>query len=231
VEVPGRAGSWVFPEEAGDRTLTVDIDIGAASFASRRAAVVSLANWADVVAAPVQLIVDDQPDRYHEVVLASAPDVTEWLITGAVVLEYRAGPFALAVSTSSNSVTATTGSGSGTYSATLDTGLTAEPVVVVTARGGTMTSLTFTLNNASLSWTGLVNANGSITISTISSTITTGANSDVNLTGALTVGNLDMAGVSGAFGFIVNGSNAWVATYTGTATTVELVTTWRRRYR
>jgi len=229
VDVPGRRSSWVFAEEPGDRSIVLEVDLGATSFATRRSAVTALADWADTLAGRVPLIIDDETDRYYEVVLDNAPDVDEWLITGYAELSYRSGPYALAVSTSSQSITATGGAATGSFTAA--DGITAYPVVVVTPIGGTLTGFTLDLNGSALTWAGLRGAGLPVTVSSISYTVTDGANTDVNLTGAYVAGDVNMSSVSGEFPVIVPGTNTYTFTTTGTATSVRFAIQWRRNYR
>jgi predicted phage tail component-like protein len=230
VDVPGRAGAWVFPSEPGDRSIRLDVDIAAASFALRRQAVRKLAEWADTLDGRVRLIVDDEPDRYHAAVLASAPDVDEWLLSGEASLEYRADPYAYAVSTSSTSVTASAGTASGAFAGSGD--VAAYPVIEITPLNGTLTAFTVQLNGDTLSWSdNPVPSGATVTVSSISYTITTGVSSDTNLSGVYIENDVVMQTVTGRFPVIVAGTNTYNFTTTGTATAVRFRITWRARYR
>ena len=232
VDVPGRAGAWVFREEPGDRTIVLELDLAGVSFATRRAAVLDLAEWADTPAGPVRLIIDDEPDRYYTVVLADDPDVDEWLNNAAAELTYRADPYAHAITTSSAPITATSGTAAGTFAAS-DTIVT-YPVIEVTPLDGTLTGFTIGLNGDAITWTDETVMSGeTVTISSISSTVTLGVSTDVHLTGAYNASDVAMATVSGTFPLIIPGTdiNTYSITTTGTATNVRFVITWRRRYR
>ncbi len=229
VEVPGRPGAWVFPEEPGDRRLDLELHLLASSMANRRSSVRALAAWADTPAGAVRLILDDEPDRFYEAVLESAPDVDEWLLSGEVDLRYRVGPYAFAVSTSSTSVTASAGLASGTFVAADE--VYAFPVIEVTPLNGDLTGFSITLNGDTLSWTGAVASGDTVTVSSISYTVTDGANYDVNLSGAYLVGDVNMTTVTGDFPLVVPGTNSYSFTTTGSATAVRFRITWRRRYR
>lgn len=229
VVVPGRAGSYAFAEEPGDASLRIDFDILGDTFEDRRDAVRRLADWADTPAGPVPLYVDDEPDRYYEAILEGGLDVDEWLLRASGALDYRVSPYALAADLSSATVLFSGSPDSDTFAAADE--IVALPVIEVTPTNGTLTGFTLTLNGDALTWAGLVADDATLTISSISATVTTGANVDVNLTGTFVVGSLDMADVDGTFPLIVPGSNAIALTWSGTATNVTVEVTWRRRYR
>lgn len=230
IDIPGKAGAWTFPEQPGDRTLEFDIDIQAASFEERRAAVVALADWCDL-GARAALIVSDEPDRYHEVILDNDPNPDEWLVAGTITLEFRAGPYSLSTVISSETL-AVAGAGSDTDTFTIPDTIWAEPVIEVTPTNGTITGFTITINGVALSYTGpTITSGNTVTINTISDTVTSGASGDTMLTGAYNPGALLMGLVSGEFPILDPGENTWALTWDGTATTVTVEITWRRRYR
>lgn len=230
VDMPGRSGSWIFPEQPGDRTLTITLDIQAASFAARRAAVRELAYWADV-GAVARLIIDDEPDRYHEAILDASVDPAEWLVqVEQLEVPFRVGPYALALNPSTETLPVSGGSPEiGSFVAP-DT-VEALPVIEITPTDGTMTSLTFTLNGRAITYAATILDDQTISISSISDTVTAGASGDVDLTGAFVPGAVAMASVSGDFGRIIEGVNAWSLQWTGTATAVTVTATWRERFR
>lgn len=233
VEVPGRAGSWAFREEPGDRTITIVCDLEGSSFANRRAALEALADWADTPVGPVAMQIDDTPDRHYLVMLATAPDVDEWLTCATLELEYRATPYALADDISVQTF-ATVHTADTDEWATPDS-VIAYPEITVKANGGTLLTLELTLAGAStsdtISWAGTVAAAGLLVISSVSSTVVKGASIDADLTGRYTPANLDMGSVDGSFPIVVPGDNGYALTYTGTATSVDLTIKWRRLYR
>lgn len=228
-DIPGRDGPWIFPERPGAGAVELDIAIDADTFADRRAAVSALADWCDLddVAA---LIIADLPDRYYDAILDTDPTPSEWLNAAEVTLKFLTGPFALAVSTSSEAITAT-GAPADSGSFSIDDELAAEPVIEVTAVGGTVTEFSFTLNGDTLTYGGpTIAAGNTITISSIADTVTQGVNGDTMLTGAYT-GLVLLADVAGTFPELAAGTNTWSLTWQGTATDVVLDISWRRRYR
>lgn len=229
VAVPGRADPYIFTEQPGARTLELDVSIAADSFAARRAAVVDLADWCDL-GDTAELVIDDEPDQYHNAILDDgAASLRELLNGGDATLRFLTGPYSLAVAASSESATATGGSDNDAF--TPPDLIVAEPVIELTPLNGTLASFTFTLNGDALYYGAPTVASGNtLTISTISDTVTLGVNGDTMLTGAYT-GTVVLADVDGAFPLIVPGSNTWALVWTGTATNVRVVITWRRRYR
>lgn len=229
VEVPGRAGSWFFAEEPGDRILELPVQIQGSGFEDRRDAVRRLAQWADV-GAPSRLIVDDEPDRYHDAVLDNDPDPEEWLISAEIPLRFLAGPYALALELSTETLAVTAPSpDSGSF--VVPDEIYAEPIIEITPTNGTITGFTFTLNGAALSWSGLILDDETLTISTISSTVTVGVSGDPYLVGAYDPDAVAMADLTGEFPYILPDTNPWSFEWTGTATTVTVEITWRRRFR
>lgn len=231
VDVPGKAGSWVFPEVAGDRIITIDLDLQGTSFATRRAAVRALADWADV-GAVAPLIFSDESDRYHEAILDEAPDVDEWLIAGTVSLPFRVGPFALADSVSSEPFSGgSAGHFTHTWNITADDNVDLVPIIELHGVGGNLDSPAVTLNGDTLNIIDSFAALAVVTISTVSHTVTSGVNTDVNLTGAYNPLTVRMGRVSGEFGYLVPGSNTLEIAWDGAATSVAGTVYWRRRYR
>lgn len=232
VDVPGRAGSWKFPEEPGDRTIELAVDILSAGFDERRAAVRDLADWCDI-GATAPLIIGDEPDRYYVAILDNEPDPEEWLThAGSIRLRFRCDPYSLASALSDETV-AISGAGSDSGSFSVSDELDAEPIIEITPNDGTIEGFTLTLNGYVLSYTAPTIASGAtITISSISDTVTAGANADTMLTGAYNAGAVTMAFVTtNLFPLLVNGSNTWSLSWTGTATDITAEITWRERFR
>lgn len=229
VDVPGRAGSWIFPEEPGDRVVEFDVHVTEESFEDRREAVRLLAGWADV-GDRARLVFDDEPDRFHSAILDTDATPAEWLRWSTIPLSFKAEPFAFALD-ESEEILALSGSSpkAGTFSAPDE--LAAEPIIEITPNNGTITAFGLELNGMLLGWSGLLPEDSALTISTISDTVTTGTNTDVDLTGAYDPDLVDMADVSGVFPYIVAGSNAWSFEWSGTATDITIEITWRRKFR
>lgn len=225
-DVPGVAGSWVFGDEPGDRSLTLSVHILGDDFEERRDAVRRLADWADSTAAS-ELVVDDEPDRYELAILASAPEVEERVNYASVQLEFRCGPYAWATATSTETWTATSGVAE---VFTVPDGVNAAPILELTAGGSSIPSTTIVCNGATLTYGTQIPAAGVITVSSIAFVVTDVANTDTDCAGTFPVGDVSMAAVDGKFPTLVPGSNSiTVTTSNGQAMTAELL--WRRRYR
>lgn len=230
VDVPGRAGSWTFAEQPGDRLLTVTVHIGASSFDDRRAAVRELAYWAEV-GTVAKLIVDDEPDRYHDAILADGVDVNEWLTEApAIDLPFRTGPYANAIEISEETLALAGGSPkSGTFE--IPDTVEALPVIELTPTNGSITSLTLTINGAALTYGTDIADDATVTISSLVDTVFTGANIDPSLAGLLNPAAASMAEVSGEFPRLIEGVNDWALAWTGTATAITIDIRWRERFR
>lgn len=228
--VPGRAGAWRFDEEPADRVIEVDVDIQAASFAARRAAVTALAGWLDV-GTTADLVIDDEPDRYHDALAEDPGNELERLLNAAATIRLLVGPYAKAITISTSSLAAT-GSSPATGTIVHTDAIYAEPVIELTPNDGTLTGFTLTIGPYSLTWAGDAVASGeTITVSSITDTVTRGPNDDVNLTGAIDTGDIDMLDVSGEWPLLLVGSNPWSLEWAGTATDITIDLTWRERYR
>jgi len=232
VEIPGREGFWLFPEKAGSRIITLELDLLAGSFAERRAAVIALADLLDRPIALGKLIVSDEPDRFHRCRLASSPDPDEWLNHGAFSVDLSAEPYAQQ-NTPTTQTFAAAGSGVPQLFTPADK-VYGIPEIEVTANSGTVTSLVLNVNGDVLTYaipgTGLT-AGQTLTISSLGFVATRGTSGDPDLVGAFIPANLDMTTVSGDFGYIVAGANTITATRTGTAITLGVAVRWRRRSR
>ena len=231
VDVPGRSGSYLFPEQPGDRSLRLELDLQASTFDERRAAVRDLAGWADLTGS-ARLILSDEPDRYHDAILDDRPELLEQLVYAASSIVFRVGPYALAITPTTVALAVSgAGSDSGTFTGTETGGVDAFPVVEITPNDGTLTSFAWTLNGTELSYGSTVAMGDTITVSSISDTVTLGASGDTDLTGAFVAGLVAMATVSGDFGRVLPDSNDWAFEWTGTATDITIEVTWRERFR
>jgi predicted phage tail component-like protein len=228
VQVPGRAGSWFFPEEPGDRDLVAELVIVADGLDDRRASVRALADWADLPS-PARLVLSDEPDRFHEAILDRSADPAEWLTAAKISLPFSVGPYAIALATSEQVLSISGFPAGGTFE--IPDEVNALPVVEITPTNGTLTSFTFAVNGYAISWAGNLTSGNTITVSSLSDTVTTGPNGDVNLTGAFDRTALTMADVSGEFPLLLPGANPWTMTRTGTATTATVRLLWRERFR
>ena len=228
--VPGREGAWFFPEKRGLREITLECFVEAASLGTdRRDAITAVADWADVET-EARLIISDEPGVFYEAVLVRPPSPDEWREFGVFDLVFLAQPYALATT-----VTAHETSGDADFTETWDAGLEVPtyPVITVTPTNGTITSFELTVNGQTLSFTGVIADDQTITINSISAVVTEGVNEDTELTGAYDPNTAIMSGVSGVFPVLLppsdNSYHFQVLAGTATAVTVEVI--YRLRYR
>jgi predicted phage tail component-like protein len=220
-DVPGRAGSWLFPEQPGDRTITLGLSLRSA----RRAALAALATWADTSTAAA-LVIGDEPDRYWLAKLSNPGDPVEVIDWAKVSLEFRAGPYALATAVSTATWTATDGT---PHTLTLPDDVEAYPVFEVTAATATA-SFTLTVGATTLVYGTAQTAGATVTVSSVAYMVTTGPNADTDLVGYFDTADVSMAAVSGDFPVLAPGANSvTIDTPAGQSATVTV--TWRRRYR
>lgn len=222
VDVPGRDGSWLFPNAAGDRTISAQFAIVGDTLPERRAAVRKAARWLWRPGSRRPLIISDEPDRFYRAMLAGGVDSAEALALGRFSAEWRTAPYAEAVDADTDTV-----AGSGTVTVVDSDDLADElyPSVEVTAAGALGSGFTLTVGAYELVYGSAVSAGGKVTISAVSSTVTTGADTDTDLDGTFDVSALAMTAVTGRFPRLVAGDNTVAVTGGATA-----VLRWRRRY-
>lgn len=234
VDVPGRAGSWTFPEEPGDRVLTIQLHLLADTFALRRAAVRALADWADV-GDTAQLVFEDEPDRYHEAILDASADPNEWLQTATIAIPFHVGPYALALVETEEVLTG--GAGSGTAGAFLtdwNAGISVDvaPRVTLTFSGGSVSVFTLNLNGDTVTVTATVPANVPITIDMETGDVYFEQSVSEDVRHAYDAeGDRVMQQVDGTFGVVIETTNRLAVDWTGAATSVSVTVTYRERYR
>lgn len=229
VEVPGKDGAYLSQENRGNRIIVLEgvINGTPGSAGTRTARVEDFADWLDV-AGYAQLVIDDYPTRYWEATLQGGTPVDEWRSLGRFTLEFSAKPYSFAVSTSSDAATGVSSGAGG--SVVVADNVPAQPVIEVTANGGTMEDIVFTIGGRVLTFAGPLTAGNTVTINALSETVTAGINGDTELTGAY-LGNPFPYYVAGEFPLLTEGANAWTISWTGSATSADVDFTWRRRYR
>ena len=226
IDVPGAAGSVLFAEAEGDRELGMDCIIVAADGAARRAAVRALARWVRKTSRR-RLIIDNEPDRYWEAKLANPDVVTERATRGEFTLEWRTGPYALALSTTEQT-SASAASGVPISVDVSGSDVEVEPVIELTATSSSGTGFTVTIGGTVLNYGSAVAPGKELTISCVTQTVVDGHYADQEFaTGSFDGASLDMADVSGAFG-VLGGDGGSDIVVTGIDATVRVV--FRERY-
>lgn len=223
VEVPGRESAWLFTEEAGDATLSMNCVLVGADGAARRASVRALAAWAASDDRAL-LVIGDEPDRQWRAKLASRPDVSEAVRLGRLTLDWRCQPYAEALTTTSQAITST----SLTFDVDGDANIPMYPVIEVTTTATSAAGVEITVNGVALGHEDSLASAVTRTYSALSATITAGANADAELAnnGFVEGSTLTMQTADGDFGLLRPGSNT-IAVTRGSAT---LRVVWRRRF-
>lgn len=228
VEVPGRAAPWTFPEEPGDGSLELVLALTGDTFTERRAAVRALAAWADL-AEPAALIVDDEPDRYYMAILSRTTEPEEWLTAARPALTFDVDAYAYAVTPSVETFTVTSSGDGDTWS--IPDAVHAYPVIELTPTVGAITGgVVLDVNGYELTYDAAIANGDTITISSVASIVTTGAAPSGSLDGIYDAGDVSMEDVSGRFPLLLPGSNTYTLDYTGSATSISVEITWRRRF-
>jgi|SRR5690606_1893863 len=230
VKIPGKPGSTYFPQSRGRRTISVDCFVEASTAAARRTAVDAVAAWLDVEV-QAELYISDEAGVYYEAVLETSPDVDEWREFGVFTLVWKVNPYALDTNVDTESWT----SGVNTTH-NWDPGLDVwvEPIIEITPTNGTLTGFTLTANtDYVMSWTGLVADDDTLTINGIAKVVLGAPNSDVDLTGTFDLNDLVLSGFLGKFPILIApGVNTITfLKLSGTATSFDIVVTYRKRYR
>lgn len=228
--IPGRVGSWYFPELRDRRSIKVSgfIIRDTGDFDDRRHTITALADWLDLDI-QARLILGDDPTVYYEAVLGDCGDSDEWRDLGTFELEWLVNPFSLALLTTTIPLSATA-----TYVTTFDPDILTpiQPVIEITPTNGTITSLDVGANGETLSWSGTINSGFSLTVDSKSAVVTSGLNTDTELVGAYDPSKVNMAGVFGQFPYLVPGVNTFnFHINTGTATAVSISIKYRKSYR
>lgn len=229
LEIPGRLGSWYYKNLRGRRQITIEGFVQSTTFDGRRNAITALADWLDVDL-EAKLILGDDPTVYYEAVLTDTGDTAEWRDVGTFILTWECNPYSFDLSTSS-SVHNVDQDQTDIFS--LGNLTVMAPVITITPTNGDITAFDLTLNDDALQWSGgTIISGGSLTINSISSVVTTGVNTDIELTGAYVVGNLSMSFVYGAFPFLIPGNNTLVYhQLSGSATAITITIYYRKAYR
>lgn len=220
LDVPGRAGSWLFEEAAGDRSVAIRFALVGDDIAGRRAAVREVGRF---LYAPGRrkLIISDEPDRFDWARISEAPTADELLRRGRAEATFRTGPYSESTAIQTDTIAA-----SGDLTVPAEDGLADElvPVVVVTATAA-IAGFTLTTNGVDLVYGSAMALGAKVTINSIAATVTTGDSTDTDLVGDFDGALLAMTAVDGDFPTLTVGANPIVLT-AGISTSWE----WRSRY-
>ncbi len=199
MDVPGRSGFVLFSEQPGRKRIVLSMHIEEGTFDQRRAAVRELADLVDV-AGLANIVISDEPDRFHTVRLASNPDPDEWLVSAGFDVEFAAEPYSQSLTPEQLLITTFPGV------AANPGGVIAVPVVQVTATGN-VDGYRLTFGDFVFEDTASIAPGATKTINSISYTANTGTSTDTNLDGTFDPLTLEMAGISGDFPLLLPGDN------------------------
>jgi phage-related protein len=236
VDVPGRDGSWFFPQKKGMRTIKIEGSVltslvpGKSFPIDRRDAIERLADWMDKDGM-VKMEISDHPGRYNLVSLSSEVSVDEWRHKGTFSAEFLADPYTYDNDTSSESITFVPNDSPSTiaFPDTVD----AYPIVEITANGGAINGGTLVVNGYELSFTETIGSGEKMTVSSLSYIVVPGANTDTECSGSFDPGSIAMVGISGMFPILISGATQSIelTSASTSATNATLSFLWRRRYR
>ena len=222
-EIPGRSGSWLFEEAAGDRGLSVRFAAVGDDLDSRRLAVRAAGAflYGDGLGLR-KLIVSDEPDRFVWAKLAAAVEAEELLARGRCEASFRTSPFALSTAISTETLLS-----SGTLTIAPESGFASffEPSIEVTATSALASGFSIDVDGIELVYGAGMSSGAKVTVSTISTTVTTGADADSDLDGTFDPADFAMTSVSGDFPILRPGANV-VTLSAG----ISAAFRWRRRY-
>lgn len=228
-EVPGKDGSWFFGQARGRREIRAQCFILADSIAERRTVMEEVANWLDVTT-EAKLELSDEPGIYYMAVLSEAPQPAEWRELGTFELAWQAQPYSYDNEPDTESFTA-----DADELHSWDPGLVVYtyPIIEITPTNGTLTGFSLETNGDTLFYSGLVADDATLTINSIAGVVLQGSNLDIELTGAYDPLASDMGGVSGKFPVLLPGVSNTVhfVKSGGTATSITVDITYRKRYR
>ena len=229
VDIPGRAGSWYFPDQRGRRRIMMECYILATGFpAPRRDALTRVADWLDI-GAEARLILGDDPTVYYNAVLTDPPDVNEWRQLGRFQLEFVAEPYSYDLDATSETYEVDNDE---EWTDNFDLLSATYPIIEVTNRSGsTKTGFTLTVNGSTINYVGSIADDATVTINSIGMAVLAGANDDVMLTGVYEPTDMLMTGVTGSFPILQQGVNSFEINAEPVGGSFEVQVTYRKRYR
>lgn len=224
VEVPGRPGSYHFPEEPGDRAIVALVGVEADDGPDLVDRVRDVAHWVKTSSRRV-LLLDEDPDNYLMAVVVNPGDVDNLLDLGRWEIEFSCGPHVYSVSQHSASAVMPTNP----LTATNDGPLETPPRIVVAAtQGGAVDGPEVHLGDATMLWNSALLAGQALVIDSDLQVVT--FHSSI---GTLLAGDYDPStgtvptGLSGDFGGLEPGANPITFTPDSGAATVAVF--WHER--
>lgn len=230
VEIPGRPGSWYFPEQRGRRTIELECFIMADSFPTERRDVIeTVADWLEVNA-EARLQISDMPGRYYDAVLLDNDIINEWRELGEFTIPFSVAPYAFDL-LASEVIFSQTVDDDWTYNFGLMTQV--YPVIEITNTDVTnLEGFFFTINNSQIWYTGTLPAGQAITINSIGQAVLAGDGHDEFLTGEYQLEDMLTSAVEpvSVFPILVPGLNT-LEIEGEQAVTVDIKIRYRKAYR
>ena len=123
--------------------------------------------------------------------------------------------------------------GGSAHTFTMPDGVDAYPVVELTPTDGTLSDFTLIVNGFQLVNSGEIASGDTWTISSLSYITIDGPNTDTELTGVFNPDTISMPGITGEFPVLLKdeATQSVALSLGGSATNVDVVISWRRRYR
>ena len=229
VEVPGRDGAWIFPQNRGMRVMSVECFIERDTTLELRESTALFTSWLDVLG-QAYLQTSDDPGVYWEAMLASVTEQTAWRGVGQYSIDWRLQPYAL---DEGIEVEAWISDANDIH--TWDPGVDMEvfPIVQIKPTNGTLTGFTLTTNDEQLTFTGNILSGSTVSINSIALVVVSGISTDTELTGAYNPALNLMQYMDGEFPTlqpIGNNEMHFVVTG-GTATAIDISVSYRKKYR
>lgn len=199
--IPGRPGSWHYPQPPGDRTLTLSVGINATTQSDLHSKVRTIAEWLRPQGRK-SLILDEDPSYYWSAVVANPGDIDHLLELGQWDIQFRTDPYVYALTESNG------GSPSIGASPTItNTGAIEVPTRIVVYASGTVTNPAVSLGDESFSWTGVLPAGSALVVDSVDMISGTTTNGAAALAGTLDLSTLTVKEITGDFPILDPGGN------------------------
>lgn len=219
-QVPGRPGSWHYPQEPGDRSVVAVVGYQADSREDFWAGLRLVAEWLRPTGRK-RLVLDDDPDFYFWAVAVNAADVARELELGQAEVEFSADPYVYALAESSDTFAL------GASATVVNPGGIETPArVVVAATSGAVNDPAVSLGDESFSYDGSIPGGSALVVDAadvVSVVVADGAGA---LAGTADLSLGDAVDIQGDFPVLDPGPNA-LGSSPNTAGTVKVF--WRQR--
>ncbi|MBW7652166.1 distal tail protein Dit [Anoxybacillus sp. ST4] len=225
-QIPGRHGSYLFPQPFGDRIVSVSCLLKTHEKSERMQTITRISAWLSSDRKRM-LVFSDEPNVFYMGKVKSSPNFEEIFTFGKLTIEFVCDPFKYAME--AQEILFEMDSNSVQY---ISNGGTAEtyPSVVIQAAYGEIQNPKITINDKYLLYNGILTPNSSIEINTESFLATKSMERDIVTTGAYdTAENNILSMIDGEFGALLPGGNTLAySSANGRKARIRLV--WQERY-